>query len=77
MCYNKLSRYNSFKDIWQLLIWVSQSSYYSVMEWTTGVQLHHVTASPKVGEQSICNNCPISNTHEDIGQLLIWVFGWK
>lgn len=58
----------------QLLIWVGQSSYYSLIQWAACVKLHHMIAYPKVGEWSIYNICPISNNLEDILQLLIWVF---
>ena len=30
-----------------------QSSYFSAMQWATGLQLYYVKADPKVGEQHI------------------------
>ena len=41
----KFSNYNWFTQQWEL-----QSSYYSVMQWATGLELHYITADPQIGE---------------------------
>ena len=39
------SSYNWFTQQWEL-----QSSFYSAMQWATGLELHYVIADPKIGE---------------------------
>ena len=37
-------------DKWFTQHWELQSSYYSAMQWVTGLELHYVIADPKIGE---------------------------